>query len=89
MLPQATLQQKPSTQFPPLHCAPIVQAWPTGVSVQLPAVVSHAFPFAQSLSVAHAVRQAVFVALHLKVPHDEVVPATQVAALHIPAVVCV
>ena len=90
VLPQATLQQKPSTQFPPLHWAPMVHAWPTGVSVQVPAVTSHALPFTQSPSTVHIVLHDMVVVSQFKVPHDVVVPAVQVAVvvLHVPAVVC-
>jgi hypothetical protein len=90
VLPHATLQQKPSTQLPPLHCAPMVHAWPTGVSVQVPAVTSHALPLTQSPSAAQVVLHDIVVVLQFRVPHDVVVPAVQVAVmlLQVPAVVC-
>lgn len=88
VLPQATLQQNPSIQFPPLHCPLMVQACPTGVSVQVPAVVSQALPFAQSVSTVQAVLHDMVVLLQLKGPHEVVLPATQAPALQVPAVVC-
>lgn len=89
MLLHATLQQKPSTQFPPLHwVTPGVHAWPTGVSVHMPVAVSQALPFTQSVSTVHIVLHDMVAASQFRLPHDVVVPGTQAPALHVPAVVC-
>jgi len=85
---QVVLQHTPSAQLRPLPQAPPVagQACPAIHPVHWCVVVLQPAPFAQSASTMHDVLQ--MVPLHVKVPHELVVPAAQTPAPEqVPAVV--
>jgi hypothetical protein len=84
---QAALQQTPSTQKPLPQEAPAVHICPFARPVHWWVPVSQPLPFAQSVSVAHIAKQAVLVALQMKVPQEDVTPTVHEPPPHIAAVV--
>jgi hypothetical protein len=86
---QAALQQTPSTQKPlPQEPVEFGQGCPLTHPVHWPVLVLQPKPFAHWASVAHIVKQAVLVALQVKVPHEAVTPpAHRPAPLQVAAVI--
>ena len=72
---QAVAQQTPCSQCPDAQSPAAAQAAPGGLGPQLP--FTHALPATQSASVAQVARQLPVV-LHMYLPHESDVAATQV-----------
>jgi hypothetical protein len=73
---QLDAQQTPCWQSPDAQAVPAVQAWPSGASVQVPAL--QMFGEVQSVSTVQVILQTLLVVSQAKAPQEVAVGATQV-----------